>query len=61
MAVPARKTSKARTRGRKSINMKLTPVTLINCSQCGNKVQRHTACPKCGYYKGNQILDIAEA
>ena len=56
MAVPRSKTSKARTRRRQSINMKLTAPTLIGCSTCGNKVLPHRVCPKCGFYRGKQVL-----
>jgi large subunit ribosomal protein L32 len=56
MAVPRSKTSKARTRRRRSINMKLTVPTMINCSTCGNKVILHRICPKCGYYRGKQVI-----
>ena len=57
MAVPKYRTSKARSRRRRSINMKLAVPSLITCSNCGNKVMRHRVCPKCGFYKGNQIIE----
>jgi large subunit ribosomal protein L32 len=56
MAVPRSKTSKARTSRRQSINMKLTAPTLIECSSCGNRVLRHRVCPKCGCYRGKQVI-----
>lgn len=28
------------------------------CSNCGELIKNHTACPKCGYYKGRAILKI---
>ncbi len=57
MAVPKYRTSKARSRQRRSINMKLAVASLISCSNCGNKIMRHRVCPKCGFYKGNQIIE----
>ncbi len=60
MAVPKRKTSKAKTRGRKAINMKMTAPGLSECSTCGNKVVPHRVCPKCGFYKGKQYLELEE-
>ncbi len=60
MAVPKFKTSKARTRRRRSINMKMTAPNLISCSSCGNKILRHRVCPKCGCYKKQQIIESAE-
>ncbi|MBN1685953.1 MAG: 50S ribosomal protein L32 [Spirochaetales bacterium] len=60
MAVPKHKTSKARARGRKSINMKLSAPTLVECNNCGNRVLPHRVCPKCGYYKGRQVIEPEE-
>ncbi|MCL2232522.1 MAG: 50S ribosomal protein L32 [Treponema sp.] len=56
MAVPKFKTSKARTRRRQSINMKLTAPAMINCGTCGNQVLLHRACSKCGFYRGKQVI-----
>jgi len=56
MAVPRAKTSKARTRRRRSLNMKLDAPTFVECSGCGNKVILHRACPKCGFYRGKQVI-----
>jgi len=56
MAVPRYKTSKARTRRRQTINMKLSAPNLIECASCGNKVLLHRACPKCGFYHGKQVI-----
>ncbi|MDF1567773.1 MAG: 50S ribosomal protein L32 [Spirochaetaceae bacterium] len=56
MAVPKYRTSKARGRRRRSINMRLAVPNLITCSNCGSKVMRHRVCPQCGHYKGNQII-----
>jgi large subunit ribosomal protein L32 len=56
MAVPKFKTSKARTRRRRSINMKLVTPAIADCSNCGNKVLLHRVCPKCGFYRGKQVI-----
>lgn len=56
MAVPRGKTSKARTRRRQSINMKLVAPNLVECGNCGNRVLLHRVCPKCGFYRGKQII-----
>jgi large subunit ribosomal protein L32 len=60
MAVPKFKTSKARTRRRRSINMKLSAPTVNLCSNCGNSVLRHRVCPKCGFYRGKQVVTPEE-
>ena len=56
MAVPKFKTSKARTRRKRSINMKLSAPAMIECSSCGNKVLLHRVCTKCGFYRGKQVI-----
>jgi large subunit ribosomal protein L32 len=56
MAVPRVNTSKARTRRRQSIHMKLVAPSLVECSTCGNKILLHRVCPKCGFYRGKQII-----
>ncbi|MCK4541865.1 MAG: 50S ribosomal protein L32 [Spirochaetales bacterium] len=60
MAVPKYKTSKARTRRRKSINMKLTAPNLVECSNCGNMILPHRVCQKCGHYKGKLVLETED-
>ncbi|MDR0663301.1 MAG: 50S ribosomal protein L32 [Spirochaetaceae bacterium] len=57
MAVPRAKTSKARTRRRQRINMRLDAPFTVECSSCGNKVLLHRVCPKCGFYRGKQIIE----
>ena len=56
MAVPRSKTSKARTSRRQSLNMKLTAPSVVPCGNCGNLVLSHRVCPKCGFYRGRQVL-----
>lgn len=60
MAVPKYKTSKARSRRRRSINMKMGVETLVSCANCGNKIMRHRVCPKCGFYRGKQVVELEE-
>ena len=56
MAVPRAKTSKARTRRRQGINMKLKAPQLVECSNCGNLIMQHRVCPKCRFYRGRQVI-----
>ena len=60
MAVPKNKSSKAHTRRRKAVNMKLSVPNLVECGNCGNRVLPHRVCPKCGYYKGKQVIEPEE-
>ena len=56
MAVPKRKTSKARRDKRRSNVWKLDAPTLVRCKQCGAYTVPHKVCAECGYYKGKQVV-----
>jgi len=38
--------------------MKLKTPGLVECGTCGNKILPHRVCPKCGYYRGNQVIEL---
>lgn len=59
MAVPARKVSKTRKRMRRSHNA-LKADTLVKCPNCGTMMKPHRACPKCGFYKGKEVIKTEE-
>lgn len=67
MAVPKKKTSRARTRRRHTTyQMKQrrkidNGVVLVDCQQCGSKRRAHHVCGECGYYKGKQVIDNSKA
>ena len=61
MAVPKRKTSKARRDKRRSNVWKLNIPNFSRCSNCGEFKLQHRVCTVCGYYKGEQILKIKQA
>ena len=56
MAVPKRKTSKARRDKRRSAVWKLKQPAFSVCPQCGGLKAPHKVCASCGYYKGVQVL-----
>ena len=56
MAVPKRKTSKARRDKRRSNVWKLEAPALVKCPQCGEYKRPHRLCSNCGYYNGRQIV-----
>ena len=58
MAVPKRKTSKARRDSRRSANNNLTAPTLVECPQCHELKLPHAVCKKCGYYDGEKVIDM---
>jgi large subunit ribosomal protein L32 len=58
MAVPKKKKSKARRNTRRS-HGKLTAPNVIDCSQCTEPMLPHRVCPKCGYYKGREVVQVS--
>ena len=56
-AVPQHKVSKTRKRLRRSHNA-LTPVGLVKCPNCGEAIKPHRVCPKCGFYKGKEEIQV---
>lgn len=59
MAVPKRKTSKAR-RDKRRANYKATAPNVSACPQCGEPVLSHRACGNCGYYNGRKVIEVKE-
>lgn len=57
MAVPKRKTSKAKKNSRRS-HHGVTVASLSVCPQCGQKKKPHTVCEECGYYKGKEVVKV---
>lgn len=35
--------------------------SLSECPNCHERKLPHRACPKCGYYKGREVLEVKEA
>jgi len=58
MAVPKKKTSKAKSRSRRAANWVLRPPARSVCPQCHNAKVPHVVCPNCGWYKGRQAIEI---
>ena len=61
MAVPKRKTSKARRDKRRASTWKLEAPAVVKCSHCGAMILPHRMCDACGYYDGKQIVKAEEA
>ena len=60
MAVPKRKTSKARRNTRRTAVSKLEMPAMSKCSNCGAMKAPHKVCRQCGFYKGVAVLKIEE-
>jgi large subunit ribosomal protein L32 len=58
MAVPKRKTSKAKRDSRRSANAKLTVPNTVECPQCHEPKLPHRVCAACGYYKGSEVVAV---
>ncbi len=58
MAVPKRKTSKAKSRSRRASNWKLSLPSKSTCPNCGTIKTPHVVCSKCGWYKGRVAVEI---
>ncbi|MBO4468594.1 MAG: 50S ribosomal protein L32 [Clostridia bacterium] len=60
MAVPKRKTSKARRDKRRNNLWKLNAPALVRCPDCGAYKRPHRICLACGKYNGRQVREISE-
>ncbi len=58
MAVPKRKTSKARRDKRRSSHWKLQVPGLVACPKCGAMRLPHRMCSECGTYNGRQVKSV---
>ena len=58
MAVPKRKTSKARRDSRRAGNANLSAPNLSECPQCHELKASHMVCKTCGQYDGRQVVDM---
>jgi len=57
MAVPFRKTSKAR-RDKRRTHYKLSIPGMVRCDHCGEMKLSHRVCPVCGTYKKREIIRV---
>jgi large subunit ribosomal protein L32 len=60
MANPKRRHSKQRTATRRAHDH-LSAHSLSECPNCHERKMPHRACPKCGYYKGREIVEVEES
>ena len=60
MAVPKRKTSKARKNKRRASSYTLNKPTIARCPQCDAPKLPHRVCRSCGYYAGRLVKEVEE-
>jgi large subunit ribosomal protein L32 len=58
LAVPKRKTSKARRDRRRASAYRLTKATISECPQCHEPKLPHRVCRACGYYKNREVIEV---
>jgi large subunit ribosomal protein L32 len=58
MAVPKKKTSKAKTRSRRASAWKLERPSRSTCPRCGATKRPHVVCQSCGWYNGRQAIEM---
>ena len=58
MAVPKKKTSKAKSRSRRASAWTLAAPARSTCPRCGAAKRPHNVCGTCGWYKGRQAVDV---
>lgn len=57
MAVPRHHMAKGKQLRRRS-HLALKPKNLAKCSHCGKMIMPHIVCKFCGYYKGNEVVNV---
>lgn len=60
MPNPKRRHSKARTRSRRAHDA-LTTRSLSTCPNCHEAKLPHRVCPKCGFYKGREVIEVKDS
>ncbi len=56
MAVPKRRTSRAKRDQRRANHDKVSAPNVTFCSNCGEAALPHRACSACGFYRGRQVI-----
>lgn len=55
---PKEKVSKQRRNTRHAANSKLSMPSIVECPKCHEMKRAHTVCPKCGYYKDEEVVAV---
>lgn len=53
---PRRKHSKARSRQRRAVTMRVPLPKTVECKNCGARVVMHRVCVTCGHYRGKAVF-----
>ncbi len=58
MAVPKKKTSKAKSRSRRASAWRIRAGGQSTCPRCSHVKRPHTVCDNCGWYGGRQAIEV---
>lgn len=58
MAEPKKRHTSTRSGNRRS-HLAVKVISLQSCPKCKAKIIPHRVCQNCGYYKGNDVLELA--
>ena len=58
MAVPKRKTPRAKTCSRRAANWRLEASARSICPNCGAVKRPHVVCDNCGWYRDRQVIEV---
>ena len=59
MGTPKQRHTKGR-RDRARVQYELSSKELVQCSNCGARIQSHVVCSKCGHYKGREVVNTTK-
>lgn len=57
MGLPSKKRT-PRSKHDRASHFALKPKATAKCAKCGANTKPHTACAKCGDYKGKQVINV---
>ena len=60
MAVPKRRTPKAKRNQRRANHDKISPPNIVPCANCTEMMIPHRVCPSCGHYAGREVIEIVD-
>lgn len=60
MAVPKRRTTRAKRDQRRAQHDKVTAPNLSECPNCGDVTIPHRVCRSCGHYKGRLVVEVKQ-
>ena len=58
-ALPKQRISRHRQGNRRRHHF-IAPLNLVDCENCGELKRPHHVCPKCGTYRGRQVIVIED-